>query len=127
MKKLLFILLLVPILEAKEYTFSCEYEKYQGSSTKSMLVNTNEKYILLNGLKYADEWKENEATVSASMRYTTTVINTLKLDKITGKMKKSTGKNHSVYQNYKIILLFYHQQVLSMELLMMLITLAKQL
>ena len=89
MKKLLFILLLVPILEAKEYTFACEDDKYKGSSVKSIVVNTKEKYILLGNLKFADKWSENEATVTASMRYTTTVINTIDLNKITGKMNET--------------------------------------
>ena len=95
MKKILALLLITPIMYAKEYTFTCVYLE-NDNPAESLLINTKEKYITFNNnAKYSDGWEETETFVGAEL-VVGGVRNTISFNKITGNLQqynKITLKN----------------------------------
>ena len=99
MKKMFIALLLVPMLEAKEYTFLC----VPTSSPKdlaSVVIDTKEKFIILGQTKFKDEFENTESSVSASNQYTTTVRNSIYFNKISGKMQQSFTGEKGTFERF---------------------------
>jgi hypothetical protein len=88
MKKLFALLLLAPIMYAKEYNFKCTSVKKLNVTTGPLTINTKEKYIIFSGSrKYLDDWKETEVSIEAkrlSESGSSKEGGTLTFDKITG-------------------------------------------
>ena len=88
MKKLFALLLLTPIMYAKEYNFKCTSTKKLNVTNGSLTINTKQKYIIYSGSrKYLDDWKETEVSIEAkrlSEIGSGKEGGTLTFDKITG-------------------------------------------
>ena len=89
MNKLLALLLLIPVMYAEEYTFTCTYLKNDSTPTESLLINTKDKYITFqNNAKYSDGWEETETFVGAELVVGDDVRNTIMFNKITGNLQQ---------------------------------------
>ena len=65
MKKLLALLLLAPLAYSEVYTFECKDKKI--GTISSLVINTDKKFISVNGGKMHENWQENESKVGAYM------------------------------------------------------------
>ena len=87
MKKMFIALLLVPMLEAKEYTFACNSS---GGKAVSIKVDTEEKYIIFDDTTIKSlKWEENEDAIIVSHEPERGLIEIIKIDKITSIMKQT--------------------------------------
>jgi len=90
MNKFLALLLLIPVMYAEEYTFTCKYLKNDSTPTESLLINTKDKYITFqNNAKYSDGWEETETFIGAEL-VANAVRNTIMFNKITGNLQQYT-------------------------------------
>lgn len=109
MKKLLTLLLLTPIMYAKEYTFSCTYIENDSNRIESLLINTKEKYITFrDNAKYSDGWEETETFIGAEL-VVGGVRHTISFNKITGNLNQyneitlSNGSFTSTSYNFNCV------------------------
>ena len=94
MKKLLVLILLCPLVSAKEYVFSCAIDNQE--SVVSFLVNTKKKYVIFgNGAKYNDNWDETESTIEVQNVIKQGGVQTVFFNKITGRLQQSYRSDYT--------------------------------
>ena len=87
MKKLLALLLLSPLAYSDIYTFECKDEKI--GTISSLVINTDKKFISLNGGKMNENWQENESKVAAYMYLWSGAFKYNEFNKVTGRLEST--------------------------------------
>ena len=87
MKKLLALLLLAPLAYSEVYTFECKGKKI--GTISSLVINTDKKFISVNGGKMHENWQENESKVGAYMYLPGGAFKHMEFNKITGRLESS--------------------------------------